>query len=728
MIADRVKDTSTSTGTGNFVLSGTPATGFQALSAIGATGSTFGYVIDGGAEWEVGTGTITATNTFSRSPTASSNAGALVSFSAGTKTVFHSVTAKQFGAGIVDPADVGFDIILLAGQSNMAGRGTYDALVDIGSDRIMQFGGFSSDARYRTIFSGADPLHQTEAVETGLVGPATIAARTYCAARPSNRRVLLVPTAVGGTTLVALTPGWAPGNPGGSLYEGAIAQANLAVTAALALYPNSRFVGTLWHQGESDGDNAVSQASYTAALKLLVAGFRSRITGAAGSWFVIGGLCPEGITATPARAGIKAAHIQVTTDLDRCAYVDGPSGMADTNHYTAPGIRILGARMGVAVDAARNYTAPVVAAAAVTLVASGTTGIVGTPVTITVGTDRLLTGAQSVSVAVSHVLAGAVTGSPVTLNAATPTAAVSVAESAVGSDTITAVSTGTPTLAGASVGYTVTASATVPATMSAPVATAGDATASIAFTAPSSGGSAITSYTITPYIGATAQATQTTTTLTSPYVATGLTNSTAYTFKIHANNAIGSGVDSLASGSVMPVAVVTYATWNPADKNANVVLSNGNKTVAGTVGAGGAFESIRSTVSKTAGKWYWETTIGAVPTLIGIGRATATLSDFAGNNADSWGYYHTGSVYNAASPTTVDAYVAGDVIAIALDMGAGTVAFYKNNVLQATKTGVTGTLFAMATVKDGAPPGSFTTNFGASAFAYTPPSGFVGLQ
>lgn len=107
MIADRVKDTSTSTGTGNFTLSGSPATGFQALSAIGAVGATFGYVIDGGAEWEVGIGTITAANTFSRSPTASSNAGSLVNFSAGTKTCFHTITASQF-ASIPAASDIAF--------------------------------------------------------------------------------------------------------------------------------------------------------------------------------------------------------------------------------------------------------------------------------------------------------------------------------------------------------------------------------------------------------------------------------------------------------------------------------------------------------------------------------------------------------------------------------------------------------------------------------------------
>ena len=63
------------------------------------------------------------------------------------------------------------------------------------------------------------------------------------------------------------------------------------------------------------------------------------------------------------------------------------------------------------------------------------------------------------------------------------------------------------------------------------------------WTAPSNGGSAITSYTITPYVGTTAQATTT---------ITGLTNGTTYTFKISATNAIGTGPQSAVSNAVKP--------------------------------------------------------------------------------------------------------------------------------------------------------------------------------
>lgn len=111
--ADRVRDTSTSTSTGNFTVSGTAPTGFRTFSAVLAASDTFYYAIQHQtlSEWEVGLGTYSATaNQFARTTIlSSSNAGAVVNFSAGSKDVFITLVAGETvqvdGAG--NPVNLG---------------------------------------------------------------------------------------------------------------------------------------------------------------------------------------------------------------------------------------------------------------------------------------------------------------------------------------------------------------------------------------------------------------------------------------------------------------------------------------------------------------------------------------------------------------------------------------------------------------------------------------------
>ena len=90
VLADRVKETTTTTGTGTVTLLGA-ATGFQSFAAVGNANTTYYTVASQTAnEWEVGIGTYTSSGTtLSRTTVlSSSNGGSLVNFSAGTKDVF----------------------------------------------------------------------------------------------------------------------------------------------------------------------------------------------------------------------------------------------------------------------------------------------------------------------------------------------------------------------------------------------------------------------------------------------------------------------------------------------------------------------------------------------------------------------------------------------------------------------------------------------------------------
>jgi hypothetical protein len=98
VLADRVKETSTTTGTGTLTLAGA-STGFQSFSVIG-NGNTCYYTITNQtvpSEWEVGIGTYTSAGTTLARTTilASSNAGSVVTLSAGTKDVFVTYPAGK---------------------------------------------------------------------------------------------------------------------------------------------------------------------------------------------------------------------------------------------------------------------------------------------------------------------------------------------------------------------------------------------------------------------------------------------------------------------------------------------------------------------------------------------------------------------------------------------------------------------------------------------------------
>lgn len=190
------------------------------------------------------------------------------------------------------------------------------------------------------------------------------------------------------------------------------------------------------------------------------------------------------------------------------------------------------------------------------------------------------------------------------------------------------------------------------------------------------------------------------------------------------------------------------ATLNPFDKAASVVLSNGNLTAS--MPTNNNLGMVRSTRSIAAGKAYFEGTfvagnpaagfselgIGLVdasaflsqpPSVQGVGVQTQPNIFVAGNSA---GLY-----------TNVDAVI-GDVWGIAIDATAKLAWFRKNVGLwnnsgsadPATGTGgvdisvLTFPLFAGIFVDNEVnTPATITVNFGATAYAFTPPAGFGNL-
>lgn len=169
---------------------------------------------------------------------------------------------------------------------------------------------------------------------------------------------------------------------------------------------------------------------------------------------------------------------------------------------------------------------------------------------------------------------------------------------------------------------------------------------------------------------------------------------------------------------------VVYDTWNPAlEYGSPADYSNGNLTAACLAGAWAAIPSVRQ---KNSGKWYFEVTCeDAGGFFIGLAIQGTMLPAYA--------YYNDGTKVDIAESYTAfgAAYDSPNVIGVAVDLDARKIWFSKNGTWQASGNPAAGTnqAYTMADYPGYRPCvklsfSQVTANFGASAFAYTPPDGF----
>jgi hypothetical protein len=181
--------------------------------------------------------------------------------------------------------------------------------------------------------------------------------------------------------------------------------------------------------------------------------------------------------------------------------------------------------------------------------------------------------------------------------------------------------------------------------------------------------------------------------------------------------------------------VSNYCVLNPLQKYSGLSApTNGNLTIAGN---SANWRSILSTFAVSSGKWYCEINMTSVSTdaLVGIFNINnaSDLNDLTtvdnrqlARYSGGYGYQNNGNKVNNNTGTSYGAtWTTGDVIAIALDMDAGTITFYKNNTSQGTAYSSLSGLFAIGISTAN---GTFNANFGQRPFAYTPPTGFVALN
>ena len=140
VLADRVKETSTTTGTGTYTLAGA-VTGFESFGSIG-NGNTTYYACTLGSDFEVGIGTYTASGTTLARTTIlqSSNSDNAVNWGSGTKTLFCTQPAEKAvflnASDNIELADSEKIILGTGGDLEIYHDGSHSYVADAGNGRL----------------------------------------------------------------------------------------------------------------------------------------------------------------------------------------------------------------------------------------------------------------------------------------------------------------------------------------------------------------------------------------------------------------------------------------------------------------------------------------------------------------------------------------------------------------------------------------------------------------
>jgi hypothetical protein len=179
-------------------------------------------------------------------------------------------------------------------------------------------------------------------------------------------------------------------------------------------------------------------------------------------------------------------------------------------------------------------------------------------------------------------------------------------------------------------------------------------------------------------------------------------------------------------------------TLSTTDKYADIVLSNGNLTAEL---APAVWASVRATEALPAGKWYWECNQYYLLSFCGMATSSQALNNYIGSSAEGLGNLSTSGTtyYNGASITGFPSVSGTDITMVAYDSAAGKVWFGKNGTWFTYGGGTGNPATGAYPVYSSIPASSWypamslqagaaSVNFGTSAFSYTVPSGFTGVN
>jgi hypothetical protein len=229
-----------------------------------------------------------------------------------------------------------FHLYVLAGQSNMAGRGTVGTVDKTQHPRVWMLN------RENQWVPATEPMHFDKPDVVG-VGPG-LAFGKLMAAQDTTLFIGLIPTAVGGSPIDT----WQPG----AYYEPTKSYPFNDALKRIQLAQKTGIVhGLLWHQGESDSKPELT-AGYEQKLIGLITRFR-QVVNAPALPVVVGTLGDFYVAKNPAAAKINAILRGFPSHLAYVACVDasGLTDKGDATHFDANSARELGRRYANAMKA-----------------------------------------------------------------------------------------------------------------------------------------------------------------------------------------------------------------------------------------------------------------------------------------------------------------------------------------------------------------------------------------
>lgn len=222
-------------------------------------------------------------------------------------------------------------VFIMAGQSNMAGRGIVEPKDTVPNRRILSI---NKDGQ---IIIAKEPLHFYEPERTGLDCGVSFA-KKLIKKIPDSVSILIIPTAVGGSSIRQ----WL----GDSVYRSVKLFSNFLAKVEIA-EQNGVIKGILWHQGESDA-NENDIPLYKQRLGLLFSRFRTAV-GNSELPVLLGEL--GSFSDNPANFNLINKAIQEYAAEDKNSGVVPTKDLKDKGdhlHFNSKGQRIMGKRFAKA--------------------------------------------------------------------------------------------------------------------------------------------------------------------------------------------------------------------------------------------------------------------------------------------------------------------------------------------------------------------------------------------